>query len=169
MCGKSLTPPANFKISSMLLFFKNHILLCFVIATVIITVAIFMTNHASKPLVRINSVEIPVEVVRDEASRQKGLSGRPSLDAKSGMLFIFDKPAIYTFWMPGMNFPIDIIWINNGKVIDISANVPNNFDPNNPYFYAPSQPAQYVLEVNAGFSEKKNINIGDPVSLINIK
>lgn len=150
-------------------FFKDKIILYAVIAVVLIGAAIFITNYASKPFVYIDSTEIPVEVVRDEATRQKGLSGRPSLDEKSGMLFVFDKPAVYTFWMPDMNFPIDIIWINDGKVIDISANVSNDFDPNNPRFYAPSQPAQYVLEVNAGFAENKNIKIGDPVSLMNIK
>jgi len=132
---------------------------------------ILMANQLPKnnqPFVRIGSVEIPVELAADAATRQKGLSGRPSLDPDSGLLFIFDQPAIYTFWMPDMNFPIDIIWINDNKVVDISKNVSNNFDPQNPAFYKPAIPAQYVLEVNAGFSEKENIKVGDAV-FINIK
>jgi len=128
-----------------------------------------VSNKNSQPYVRIGSVEIPVELAIDSASQQKGLSGRPSLDSQSGMLFIFNKPGIYTFWMPDMNFTIDIIWINDNKVVDINANVSNNFDPENPSFYEPVAPAQYVLEVNAGFAKTENIKIGDTVSLINIK
>ena len=139
----------------------------------VLVIAIFMMNRVlnknSQSYVRIGSLDIPVELAADAITQQKGLSGRPSLDSQSGMLFIFNKPAVYTFWMPDMNFPIDIIWINDNKVVDISANVSNNFDPKNPAFYEPSQPAQYVLEVNAGFSGKENIKVGDSVSFINIK
>ncbi len=142
----------------------------YLIAIIFILIAAIFTmnrisNKNSQPYVRINLVEIPVELANSIISRMKGLSGRPSLGAKSGMLFIFDKPGIYGFWMPFMKFPIDIIWINDGEVIDISANIPNDFNPINPRVYKPSQPAQYVLEVNAGFSEKENIKIGDEVSL----
>ena len=64
-----------------------------------------------------------------------------------------------------MHFPIDIIWINSGYVVDITADVPNDFDPHNPKFYAPKTPVQYVLEVNAGFARTQNINIGDKAVL----
>jgi len=155
---------------------KYFIAIIFVLAAVIFIMSrVLIKNNQSnfmngnEPYVRINSIDIPVEVANNDASRQKGLSSRTSLDAQSGMLFIFDKPEIPTFWMPNMNFPIDIIWINDNKVIDISPNVSNNFDPKNPRLYSPSQPAKYVLETNAGFSEKENIKIGDPMSLINIK
>lgn len=62
-----------------------------------------------------------------------------------------------------MRFPIDIIWINNGKVVDVSRNASNDFNILKPRFYRPKEPAQYVLEVNAGFAEKKGIVIGDTV------
>ncbi len=139
----------------------------------ILVITIFMMNRAlnknSRPYVRIGHLEIPIEVAASMISQAKGLSGRSSLDPQSGMLFIFNKPAIRSFWMRYMNFPIDIIWINDNKVIDISANVPNDFSLINPRTYKPSQPAQYVLEVNAGFVEKENIKVGDTISLINIK
>ncbi len=121
-----------------------------------------------RPLVKINGVEIPVEIATSSADVQRGLSGRLSLDMKSGILFIFERASIYRFWMPDMHFPIDIIWINNGKVVDISKNVSNEFDAKNPRFYMPSRPAMYVLEVNAGFSDRENISIGDLVTLENI-
>jgi len=152
----------------MLSKFKYLIAIIFIIIAVIFTMN-RVPNKNSQPYVRINSVEIPVEVAADAISRVKGLSGRTSLNEGNGMLFIFNKPAIYSFWMPLMKFPIDIIWLNNGKVVDISANVSNNFNPINPAVYNPSEPAQYVLEVNAGFSKKNNIKIGDSVLFVDIE
>ena len=67
-----------------------------------------------------------------------------------------------------MHFPLDMIWIHNGKVVDISENVPVAFDTANPIFYRPKVPAQYVIEVNAGFSSRHGITEGDVVVFKNI-
>ena len=85
------------------------------------------------------------------------------------MLFVFQMPAIYRFWMPDMHFPLDMIWINNGKVVDISANVTTTFDAANPTFYTPKSPAKDVLEVNAGYSAAHGIEPGDSVTFENIE
>lgn len=115
------------------------------------------------PSVTIGETVIAVELATTTEAVQKGLSGRASLGLQSGMLFVFSKPDIYRFWMPDMRFPIDIIWINGGRVVDISENVSNEFDPSAPRFYAPIKPVRYVLEVNAGFAADNDIQIGDPV------
>jgi uncharacterized protein len=120
------------------------------------------------PKVNIANTSIEVEVATTTAAVTKGLSGRLSLAADSGMLFVFSKPAVYRFWMPDMHFPLDIIWINNNRVIDITADVSNDFDPTNPKFYTPGHPAKYVLEVNAGFSQHHGLRIGDRVTFHNI-
>ena len=124
------------------------------------------TVKPDSPYVEINGVEIPVEVVKTQAEVEKGLSGRASLDSKSGMLFIFSKPDYYRFWMPDMNFPIDIIWIREDRIVGISPDVSNEFDPANPKFYTPPRPADRVLEVNAGFAQKKNIRVGNPFTFV---
>jgi len=121
------------------------------------------------PSVQIDETKILVEVATSTVAIQRGLSGRTSLDAGRGMIFVFSKPDKYRFWMPDMHFPLDIIWINSGQVVGITKNASNEFDPANPVFYTPPKPAQYVLEVNAGFVENRNINIGDEVVLNNIK
>lgn len=121
------------------------------------------------PYVQIKDIKIPVEIVETPAEVQKGLSGRTSLDASSGMLFVFTQADYYRFWMPDMYFPIDIIWINNNNIVDISHSVSNKFDPAKPKFYLPAKKTNYVLEVNAEFSKKNNIKIGDSVFLNNVK
>lgn len=121
------------------------------------------------PSVMIGTATIAVELATTTVAVQKGLSGRPSLAADSGMLFIFSKSDTYRFWMPDMHFPLDMIWINNGKVVDISANATSAFNAANPTFYTPKSPAKDVLEVNAGYSAAHGIEPGDLVTFENIE
>ena len=121
------------------------------------------------PSVRMGGVEIPVELATTSAAVQKGLSGRLPLEPGKGILFIFNRPDRYRFWMPDMSFPIDIVWIDNGQVVDADENVSPKFDPLHPIFYTPARPVRYVLEVNAGFMKRNNIRVGDPVTFHHIR
>ena len=60
--------------------------------------------------------------------------------------------------MKEMNFPLDIIWLDSEqKIIDIRSNLqPDSY----PKTFSPNQPAQYVLEVPAGFAQNHNLNLG---------
>jgi uncharacterized membrane protein (UPF0127 family) len=110
------------------------------------------------PTLTIGDTKIAVEIADTEATRTRGLSGRASLAENTGLLFIFNRADYYGFWMEEMNFPIDIIWLdNNWRVVDITINaLPQNF----PTTYQPRAPARYVLEVNAGFITTHHITIG---------
>lgn len=105
-----------------------------------------------------------VEIVKDAWELEKGLGGRTSLAEDRGMLFVFPKEDYYQFWMKGMNFSIDILWINQGKIVDIKEKAPI---PITHYFeqYRPEAPAKYVLEIGAGLTEKYGIKVGDAVKL----
>lgn len=118
--------------------------------------------------VSIGETIIAVDVVRDTASIRTGLSGRESLPLKNGMLFIFPRPKQYRFWMKDMLFPIDIIWIRGNFVVGITEYVENIFDRLHPRFYKAPEKTDCVLEVNAGFAEKKKIHIGDKVIFNNV-
>lgn len=94
------------------------------------------------------STTITVMLAETQEEHARGLSGRMELDADMGMLFIFDRPDRYAFWMPDMHFPIDIIWIGDDwRIVDIAARVTPESYPDS---FIPRAPAQYVLEVNAG-------------------
>lgn len=122
-----------------------------------------LINEPLTPHLRIKNLIIPVDIARTPAEVHKGLSGRPSLAADRGMLFIFFRPAIYRFWMPDMRFSLDIIWIADTVIVGIAKNVSNDFDPKKPRFYTPPKPITRVLEVNAGFAEKNNLRVGDTI------
>ncbi len=117
-----------------------------------------------EPRVRIGKTVIPVLVAKDSEDIKRGLSNRDSLASEDGMLFIFPIPKQYRFWMKDMRFPIDIIWIDNERVVGITERAENNFDPENPKFYRPPEKASCVLEVNAGFAKEKKISVGDAVA-----
>lgn len=124
---------------------------------------------ANQPMVEIGTARFAVELARDDAAVQKGLSGRQALPEGTGMLFLFPASYRYRFWMPDMHFPIDIIWIANDIVVDITEKVPPEDDLANPDFYRPRTPARYVLEINAGAAARGGVRIGDRVTFRNIE
>lgn len=111
-------------------------------------------------------------LTKTDAERIKGLSGRNSLAAGEGMLFTFSQKNKYAFWMKGMKFPIDIIYIDDNKVVDFVENAPapsSGQDASTLPIYKPSSPANYVLEINANEITKNKIKKGDTVEFKNIK
>lgn len=116
-------------------------------------------------VVKIAGQEIRVEVARTPKSWAKGLAGRKDLAENRGMFFVFPEAERRSFWMKGMKFSLDIIWINRGQVVDIAPDaLPDNTQ--NPTFFYPRLPANQVLEVKAGFGEKYGLKIGDEVKLL---
>lgn len=95
--------------------------------------------------------------------RQRGLSRTLNLRTNQGMLFVFDKPDTYGFWMPKMNYPIDIIWVDtNKKVVDIVENAtPESY----PEIFKPKNNAHYVIELNAGQVKEIGLELGNVVKI----
>ena len=115
--------------------------------------------------VTINNQVIKVEIADDPQERYQGLSGRESMAENEGMLFVFEEPGIYTFVMREMNFPLDIIWIKDNKIVDISHNLPAPEQGGAVAKASPISAVNYVLEVNGGFAEKRGVSVGDTVEM----
>lgn len=115
-----------------------------------------------KPTVKINNITIPIELADTPQKQIQGLSDRAELGAESGMLFVFPDKKARSFWMKNMHFPLDIIWINDDKIINISKNLaPKGEHPEK--IYGSEGDANYALEVNGGFCDQNDIKIGDKV------
>jgi uncharacterized membrane protein (UPF0127 family) len=117
--------------------------------------------------IQVGREKLFVEVVTTEPAYERGLSNRPTLKGNQGMLFDFRHEGAQRpgFWMKDMLISLDFIWIRQGKIIDIDKNVPlpkNDAEP--PIYYPPSN-IDMILEVNAGWSDKHNITVGDEVKL----
>lgn len=123
----------------------------------------------NRKFVKIGANTFKVEIARTPEERKRGLAGHEPLDADSGMLFVFEKQNVQPpFWMKGMTFPIDIIWIDNNKVVQITSDIPTiptDLPDENIPQYKPTRPVDYVLEVAAKTAEKKGIKVGDSVEL----
>ena len=118
-------------------------------------------------VVRIGSLEFVVEVAADSDTQIKGLSGRESLDAGTGMLFVFENEKRFRFWMREMKISLDMVWINSEcQVVDVSEDVPppdRDIPLEDLPRYSPESPAKYVLEINGGESAELGLIIGDHV------
>ena len=125
---------------------------------------ISLYNHQLK----ISDQTLNVQVATTSADMAEGLSDRLSMKDDEGMLFDFGQPGKPAFWMPRMHFDLDLVWIKNNKIIFITPNVPapvGNWKleiGNLPLYYPPS-PIEQVLEVNAGWTQKNHIAVGDEV------
>ena len=105
--------------------------------------------------VTINGKNIQVDIADTNDKRTKGLSSVESLPSDQGMLFVFDTKGVSPiFWMKDMLIPLDIIWISDGKIVQIDKNIPipaKNTPDANLKTYSAGIPIDYVLEVNVGF------------------
>lgn len=119
--------------------------------------------------IKVGGGDVNVEVAKTGQERELGLDGRDSLEDNHGMLFVFDSQNVTpSFWMKDMKFPLDIIWINDGKVVKVDKNVQPpkvGVQDSDLAIYSPGQPIDYVLEVNGGYSDKNNLKVGDSVNL----
>ena len=139
--------------------------LLFLITTVLILGGVFWfvlkekTSYQGKLYTLwVGDAQIKVELAESQGARGQGLGDRKSLPQDQGMFFIFEKSENHPFWMREMQFPLDIIWLDeNYKVVYIEKNI----DPATyPKSFGPDVPTQYVLEINAGWTEKNKINAG---------
>ena len=118
------------------------------------------------PVVTIGGFSWPVELAVTAEEQVLGLSGRAELAAGSGMLFVWGEESRRSFWMPDMNFPLDMVWIDGDcLVVAITREAP----PQRPGQSRAELPryvvdgVQYVLEINAGEAALRGVKVGDGV------
>lgn len=124
-------------------------------------------NAGSDPSLEIRGQRVSVEIAETSEAQRKGLGGRDSLAWDRGLLFVYDEPGFYTFWMKGMRFDIDIIWIREQRIVDIHHQVPKpNPSPEGRLpTYQPRELADRVLEVPAGYARAHGWRPGDWVEI----
>lgn len=148
---------------------RNLILNLFLILTISWSKSKGETSYKWEYIEFSEKLKIKVEIAKTEEERTLGLMFRRFLKEDYGMLFVFEKEDYQSFWMKNCFFPLDIIFIDkNGKIVDIKENFqPCQEDPCPSY--KSREKAKYVLEVNAGFSKKNNIKIGQNLKLPSIE
>jgi uncharacterized protein len=116
--------------------------------------------------IEVGGVALTVELAYQPADRALGLGYREGLAAGTGMLFLFEGPEPQSFWMRGMQFCIDIIWIENGVIQGAAESVcpePPGIADSDLASYDSPVPVTYVLEVPAGWLDAYGLDAGTPV------
>ncbi|MCF6308668.1 MAG: DUF192 domain-containing protein [Flavobacteriaceae bacterium] len=131
-------------------------------ATKSITKEITFTKEGEIKLLKANTDSViktlDLEIAETEYETQTGLMYRHSMEDNQSMLFIFKKEQPRSFYMKNTEFSLDIIYINSKKTI---VSIQKNAKPFDKTSLPSTIPVLYVLEVNAGLSEKWGLEVGD--------
>ena len=137
-----------------------------VVLAVSVSVGYYLYEQPRPVRIMLAGVVLTVELATTPEQQQMGLSGRASMPADRGMLFVFNQEGEWSFWMHEMNFPLDIIWFNaNRQVVFIEQDLPPCTPQACPIFTPPVN-AMYVLEVNAGFVKANGVSVGESFTFV---
>jgi len=125
-----------------------------------------LSQNQKPPSITIKEKRLFLEIADTPQQQNQGLAGHQPLSDNQAMLFPYSPPQQVSFWMKGMSFPIDIIYISSDQIVQIYSQVPvPSPSETNLKTYPSNQPVDYVLETAAGWTDKYSIGIGDKVIL----
>ncbi len=120
----------------------------------------------------VDDVALEVQIADSEPRRVRGLMFQDPLPSDQGMIFVFDKPGLYSLWMLNMQFSLDMIWFDaDGNVVHIEKDVPpckTVVEIAGCQSVVPENEATYVLEVTSGFIDQNNITKDSKLAIISI-
>lgn len=110
-----------------------------------------------------------LHIAKSSKDKQIGLSQKKNLPDDYAMIFPFEKPDYYSFWMRNMVFPIDIIFIKDNSIVTIYPDIKPPASQNDILqIFKPKIPADTVLEIKSGLSQKYDFKEGDKVTIENL-
>lgn len=112
--------------------------------------------------ISINGHRLQLEVAATSAEQERGLGGRETLADDAGMIFPISPPSRAGFWMKGMRFPLDFIYLRGAEIVELKENVQPTLVPV-PFF--PSVSVDGVIEVNAGWVKAHGVKTGEEIGL----
>jgi uncharacterized membrane protein (UPF0127 family) len=117
-------------------------------------------EQALRKIIFPTGATIQAEVADTGEKRERGLMFRESLGQDRGMLFIFDRPDVYRFWMKNCRIALDMIWLDqNKRIVSLTSNAPPCLGDPCPS-YQPAGKALYVIETVAGFANENGLRPG---------
>lgn len=110
---------------------------------------------------------VAVEVARTQRQTQRGLMYREHLPPDAGMLFLFARPRVQSFWMKNTLIALDMIFVSSEMVV---VGVVENAEPSTTKSRTvPGVVSQFVVEVNAGWAREHGIAAGVPVEFVGVE
>ena len=111
-------------------------------------------------------IDVLAEIANTPASRARGLMYRESLDQGLGMLFVYEKRDVHTFWMKNTLIPLDMLFLDGPPHFEFISviGIVHNAEPKTLTRRSVSAPSRYVLELPGGWARKMGISEGSRVS-----
>ncbi|MEH6644290.1 DUF192 domain-containing protein [Sulfitobacter sp.] len=100
-----------------------------------------------------------VELAADETSRARGLMHVEHLPLSSGMLFVYQRPQLMSFWMRNTLIELDMLFLDGFGVIRHIHHRAQPLDET-PISGGPDMLIG-VLEINGGLARRLGIKVGD--------
>ena len=109
----------------------------------------------------IKDKKFTIEIADTQVRRERGLMHRDKMAADHGMIFIFDTPDNYKFWMKNTKIPLDLIFLDaSGKVVGIC-----DLKPLDETGVGCDAVSSYAIELNAGTAKNAALKVGDKITL----
>jgi uncharacterized membrane protein (UPF0127 family) len=152
------------------------------LSSLLLLAAVLASAASAQPLatrrVFLSGVAYDLEVAADPATRERGLSGRDSIDARGGMLFVFPEDAARVFWMRDCKIDIDIAFLDrSGRVVAAhrmrAEPLRRAGEGEEQYLsrlrrYSSRAPARFAVELRAGSLSQLGISVGSVVDVTGI-
>jgi uncharacterized membrane protein (UPF0127 family) len=117
------------------------------------------TNGYRQVNITANGFELVADIAATRDQQSLGLGVKDTMAENEGMLFVFTKEKQHSFWMYGMKFPIDIIWLDGNRTV---VHIEHSLEPCGATCetYTPAASSLYVLETVAGFAKEHDVKRG---------
>jgi uncharacterized membrane protein (UPF0127 family) len=92
-----------------------------------------------------------VYVARSFEQKRRGLMHVRELPERVGMLFVYEDDDFHSMWMKNTYIPLDILFVRSDGTV---ANIARNTEPLSLRSIGSVEPVSYVLELNAGVTER---------------
>jgi uncharacterized membrane protein (UPF0127 family) len=102
-----------------------------------------------------------LEVAATEQDRETGLMNRKSLDADSGMIFVWPTETHDSFWMENTLIPLTVAFLGQDGTVQET----QDMAPMTTTLHTPALPYYYAIEANQGFFAANGIAAGDRFQL----
>ena len=108
----------------------------------------------------VGDASLKVELAIDPGDQQRGLMYRKKMGQGRGMLFVYEREELRSFWMKNTYIPLSVAFIDaEREIVHIGDMLPRSLDS-----HSSLHPCQYVLEVNRGWFDDHGIEVGDRVA-----
>jgi uncharacterized membrane protein (UPF0127 family) len=125
----------------------------------------FATPH-DRVTVMVGDQQLDTMLAVTAKQQQLGMGYRNSLGENEAMLFVGTEPEPKTFWMKGMRYCLDIIWVEGGKIVGAAENTcpdPAGTADADRLRVSSPVPVTHVLETRAGFLKDHGFGVGTDV------